>query len=102
MSEINIKALGQQGIASKQNTNAPENKVTTAKGSASNAASQTDSISLTHTGEQIQALQQIIAETPELDQSRVERIKAAIDDGSYVVDSTKLAQNLLKFEGLVN
>lgn len=102
MSEINLKALGQQELATKQSSNNADNKVTTASDSASTAASQPDTISLTDTGEQIQTLQQIIAETPEVDQARVESIKAAIEGGTYSVDSTELAQNLLQFEGLFN
>lgn len=102
MSDINIKALGQQELAAKQSSNAAENKVSTATGGAPSAASQPDTVSLTDTGVQIQTLQQIISETPDVDQARVESIKAAIDNGTYTVDATEVAQNLLNFEGLLN
>lgn len=102
MTEINnLKALVQQDLLSKH-TSASENNEAAASISSSSATSRPDTVSLTDTGEKIQTLQQIISETPEVDQARVESLRAAIESGSYNVDSAQVAQNLLSFEGLLN
>jgi negative regulator of flagellin synthesis FlgM len=59
----------------------------------------TDKVSLTDTATQLQSLQQKISDAPEVNEQRVADIKAAIADGSYNVDSQKLARNMIDFEG---
>jgi len=101
MSDINnIKPLGQAELASSRSSSTPARD--NSKGFTSNAASdqsnRSDTVSLTNVAEQLQSVQQIIAETPDVDTDRVSALRAAIEDGSYLVDVDKLAQNLLSSE----
>lgn len=102
MSEINnIKTTGQLELNASRNLTARDNR------SAEPAQSQSvptstvggsDKVSLTDTAGQLQSLQKIITELPEVNSDRVAELRAAIADGSYKVDATELAQNMINFE----
>lgn len=100
MSEINnIKPPLQPGVnpprnvAERGNRAAEETPVTAAPNT------EQDKVSLTDTATQLQALQQTVADLPEVDKARVDAIKAAIEDGSYQIDSKELARKMIDFEG---
>jgi len=57
---------------------------------------QTDKVSLS---DALSQLEQTLSEVPEVDSARVEAIKAAIEEGSYQVDSQELARKMIDFEG---
>jgi negative regulator of flagellin synthesis FlgM len=40
-----------------------------------------------------------LADVPTVNQAKVDSIKAAIEDGSYQVDSQQLARKMIDFEG---
>ena len=73
----------------------------------SNSNSQTDSatqksaesVSLTSEAKNINALQEKAMNSSGIDQAKVDRIKAAIENGSYKVDVERLASKLAQFEG---
>ena len=99
MSEINnIKSLVQPELNSSRNTTARDTQKDAKTAATTVNADRSDTVSLTNAAEQIQSLQKVVADSPVFDAERVESIKAAIADGSYIVDSAKLAQNLLNFE----
>jgi len=96
MSEINnIKSLGQSELATSRNAPARDNHKPINVAGTAVPENRSDTVSLTNAAEQIQSLQQIIADVPVVDSERVASIKAAIDDGSYFIDADQLAQNLL-------
>jgi len=96
MSEINnIKSLGQSELATSRNAPARDNQKPVNVAGTAVPENRSDTVSLTNAAEQIQSLQQIIADVPVVDSERVASIKAAIDDGSYSTDADQLAQNLL-------
>ncbi|EMR13743.1 anti-sigma-28 factor FlgM [Methylophaga lonarensis MPL] len=99
MSEINnIKSSGQPSLIATRNPNADNNRgmaTSTTEQSNSNA----DKVSLTDTASQLQSLQRSVADLPQVDVQRVEALRAAIADGSYQVDSEKLARNMIDLEG---
>ena len=95
MSEINnIKLLVQPDLGSSRNTSVRDNQ----QNAKTVNTDRSDTFSLTSTAEQIQSFQQVIADSPIVDAVRVASLKAAIADGLYVVDSAKVAQNLLNLE----
>jgi len=98
MSEINnIKPPLQGSLNTTRNTADANSANVTDPATASYVES--DKVSLTDGATQLQALQQKVAELPVVDQARVTAIKAAIEDGSYQVDTQELARKVIDFEG---
>ncbi|MGS0673905.1 flagellar biosynthesis anti-sigma factor FlgM [Shewanella sp. 0m-4] len=62
------------------------------------AAQKGDSVSITAQAQQIQNVQTKMADMPEIDQKKVDEIKAAIAEGRYKIDPDKLASNIANFE----
>jgi len=100
MSEINnLKTAGQPGLNSTRNvSNARENRDGDKAAAVPTSTVPTDKVSLTDTATQLQSLQQTVADAPVVNNDRVEALRAAIADGSYQVDATELAQNMINFE----
>ena len=101
MSDINnIKPPTQGGgINSTRNVNVEDKRTETASNQVKSSGNSSDKISLTTTATQLQSLQQEIAALPVVDEQKVAALRAAIEDGSYQVDSQKLARNMIDFEG---
>ncbi|MDH5190459.1 MAG: flagellar biosynthesis anti-sigma factor FlgM [Gammaproteobacteria bacterium] len=57
-----------------------------------------DTVTLTNISKQLKNIEQKIVETPVVDTQRVESIKAAINNGSFQIDSSSLATKMLAFE----
>ncbi len=99
MSEINnIKFLLQPELNRSRNAPTGDDAQHLKTETVAGQAKQSDTVSLTNAAEQIQSLQKAVADSPVVDAERVASLKAAIADGSYTVDSAKVAQNLLNFE----
>mgnify|MGYP000400235671 FL=1 len=64
----------------------------------SQGANTQDSVSLSSTAQNIAKIEAEIKSLPDVDQSKVDSIKARIDNGDYQVDSQNLAQKLLDIE----
>ncbi|HDY99717.1 MAG TPA: flagellar biosynthesis anti-sigma factor FlgM [Pseudomonas sabulinigri] len=62
------------------------------------ASSERSSVSLSQQAQQLQAIEERLRDLPEVDSERVNQIKQAIADGSYQVDSNRIADKLLSFE----
>ena len=81
---------------------APARSNSDASSSTSSASStrgaKQDSVSLSHQGRAIGEMHNDMTTTPSFDSAKVAAIKEAIANGSYVVDSEKLADNIMKFE----
>jgi negative regulator of flagellin synthesis FlgM len=58
-----------------------------------------DTVTLTPTAATLAGLMEAVAAAPELDTERVERVKAALASGEYVVDADQVARKLIMFEG---
>ncbi|WP_165312049.1 flagellar biosynthesis anti-sigma factor FlgM [Vibrio ziniensis] len=66
--------------------------------SSTTRAAEQDSVSLSHQSKAIGELHNDMTTTPSFDSAKVAAIKEAIANGSYVVDSEKLADNMIRFE----
>jgi negative regulator of flagellin synthesis FlgM len=80
-----------RSAARSESSSSNPNSVTESKGSK-------DSVSLSQQGKAIGQLHQDMASQPSFDAAKVAAIKEAIANGSYRVDSEKLADNMMKFE----
>lgn len=54
-----------------------------------------DKVQLTEQAQSLSRLQQKIADAPDIDNSRVSAIKAAIERGDYKIDSQKIADKMI-------
>lgn len=57
-----------------------------------------DTVTLTNSVDQMAKLEELLANVPDVDSSRVAEIKASIADGSYQVDPEKIVDKLLQIE----
>lgn len=69
-----------------------------AAGSGSNSAAGADSVHITDSARALAALSQTIQALPETDAGRVATLQQAIANGSYSVDSGRIAARMLQLE----
>jgi negative regulator of flagellin synthesis FlgM len=67
-------------------------------GANSAAAQSGDQVTLTSSARSLQMIEQVIAQTPVVNSSKVAAVKQAISSGTYQVDSGRVADKLLQFE----
>jgi len=62
-------------------------------------AKQGAGVQITDSARQLAALEQAIRAMPDVDEGRVQTIRAAIADGSYKVQPDRIAEKLMRIEG---
>ena len=90
--KISDKA-GDTGVVRKVSTDAPAN--------GPNHARQTntgDTVELTSSAKLLERLEKTLASLPEIDNARVEAVKAQIENGEYQIDSEKIVEALLRMD----
>lgn len=65
---------------------------------AAQQSSGADSVVLTDTASRLQSLESLVNQAPAVDQQKVTALRQAITDGSYHVDSNRVAQKFARFE----
>ncbi len=95
---MNIKSLVQAALTSSRNVDVRDKNTTEKSQNVQSIETQSDTISLTDAASQLPSLQQTISDSSGVDSERVESLKSAIADGSYSVDVTELAHNMISFE----
>ena len=82
-----------EAIGSKQ----PENAAKPAE-QAQQAGKSGESVQLSREAQQLQKVSEKLRDQPTVNKERVAQLKPAIEDGSYQVDSQRVASKLLNFE----
>lgn len=92
--QVNTQRTTADKSASAQNTQpaSPEQ----AKGQASDARG--ENVNLSSQAKNLKQLEQKLGDYPEMDDDRIEQIRAALADGSYKIDAEKLAQKMLEID----
>lgn len=62
------------------------------------APKQSDSVSITDTARRLAILQELLANTPDIDAGRVAALSQAVEQGQYSADAHKIADRLLQLE----
>ncbi len=57
-----------------------------------------ENVKLSSQAKELKQLEQRLNSYPEMDDDRIEQIKAALADGSYKIDAEKLAQKMLEMD----
>ncbi|GGU65908.1 flagellar biosynthesis anti-sigma factor FlgM [Pseudomonas laurentiana] len=80
--------------------NSPESSASTASASTTAAASTQsgETVHLSQEAQQLQKISEKLREQPVVNSARVAELKQAIADGSYKIDSNRIASKLLNFE----
>ncbi|GGO84882.1 hypothetical protein GCM10011348_32140 [Marinobacterium nitratireducens] len=66
------------------------------------SAGSSDEVRLSEAMKALQAADKRLADTPEVDEKRVAELRAAIESGSYQIDSQRVAERMLDFESLLD
>jgi len=88
-----VGTAGRTGNSQESANAAPAKADTTAQASASG-----ETVHLSHEAQQLQKVSEQLREQPVVNSARVAELKKAIADGSYQVDSNRVASKLLNFE----
>ena len=96
--QANIKSL-----TNNQQADAADSSIHRAGKEQAEASSTADrGVSLTDTAAKLQRLEAQIANQPVVDSQKVESVKKAIADGSFKIDSNRIADKMADFESLLN
>ncbi len=102
---IDINGIGSNQVASKVNGSAEDAKVKqhqpTPAAAETGKSATTDTVSLSESAKQLERLGNSVTASPVVDTQRVEQIKQAINNGSYKIDPTKIADKLMQFENIL-
>ncbi len=88
----------QTGAAAGKRDAAAESTRSAAQGNAQNTPVAEAQVKLSPQAQQLQAMEERLRELPVIDSERVAQIRQAISDGSYQVDSGRIADKLLALE----
>lgn len=67
---------------------------------ATTSSSSQDSVKLSPTAQQLDTLKELISAAPDVDQAKVDAIKAALDAGELNIDANALAKKMLELESM--
>ena len=96
----NITSAKAHGSSEDQQLNRAAEKATV-RAETTPSTTSTDTVSLSENAVQLGKLENAVATAPVVDTQRVEQLKKAINDGSYVADPAKIADKLMQFESLL-
>lgn len=95
---ININGLGPNNLSSEKARNQDSAGKAQARGAESNSSSVKDQVNLSPEVKVLKKLESEIQSMSDVDQGKIDRIKAAIRNGEYQIDYERLASAMEKFE----
>jgi negative regulator of flagellin synthesis FlgM len=101
----NLNGLEPNGVSlgSAQKTAKPQSSAISSQQDSGQSSQQSQSsVSITSTASMLANLQQSLQSKPAVDQSRVASISKALENGTYKIDSNKIASGLLQSEHSLN
>ena len=90
---------GSKLINVKENSNSGKGVHPEQPETATSSSSQ-DSVKLSPTAQQLDTLKELISAAPDVDQAKVDAIKAALDAGELNIDANALAKKMLELESM--
>ncbi len=79
----------------------PQGPASARSAAASAAGSASGNVSITGAASQLAALEQSVRSLPAVDQSRVDAVRSALDQGTYTVSSGAIADGLMKMDHML-
>ncbi len=64
-------------------------------------SSKGDTVQLSNAAQTLQNVEKKLANTPDVDSERVERLKQEIESGSYQINAERVAEKMLNFDNLL-
>ncbi|MCP4596067.1 flagellar biosynthesis anti-sigma factor FlgM [Neptuniibacter sp.] len=64
-------------------------------------SSKGDTVQLSDAAQTLQNVEKKLANTPDVDSARVERLKQEIESGSYQINAERVAEKMLNFDNLL-
>ncbi|MFP8966302.1 flagellar biosynthesis anti-sigma factor FlgM [Pokkaliibacter sp. CJK22405] len=97
--DINGLGINQPASSSRVKTQTTEQQKTSDTGT---TAASGDKVQLSSEAMSLQSLEDQVHQLSDFDQDKVDRVKAAIADGSYSVDANSTARKMLDFDALMS
>ena len=95
---INSNALNPQKQTARQRSDSAAEGGTNKSGEAAQQPSNSTNVNLSRDAQSIKAAESALQEQPSVDDSRVESIRQALEDGSFQIDADELAQKMLNVD----
>jgi len=101
-----IDQLGQvsQSTTTRTKTSEPQNSTAKSGGGSNSAAAaptQGDTVQLSEAAKALQNVEKRLADTPDVDSARVNKIKQDIESGNYQVNPDRIAEKMMQFDSLL-
>jgi negative regulator of flagellin synthesis FlgM len=98
--EITTQKIGPASNAGREKVASPSDQATAAAAKPAGAAAGVK-LSLTGMASKLEKITQRLKEQPDVDDARVARIRQAIDNGSYELNTQRIAEKLLSAESMM-
>lgn len=90
---------GSKALTTVSNSNNEQKAEKSSTAQSTQTASE-DSVQLSQSAQQLDSIKQIIDQTPEIDQKRVDEVKQALASGELEIDANALAKKMLEIESI--
>ena len=100
-----IDQLGQlsQSTTTRTKTSEPQSSAAKSSGGSASAAAPSnkgDTVQLSEAAKALQNVEKKLADTPEVDSARVEKLKQDIESGNYQINADRIAERFLSIDSM--